>query len=131
MFDTLDWSSTIPKDATQVKVQKGWVTLTGKVEWQYQKLDAEDAIEELIGIMGIVNNIEVMPHASVPDVKKRIEDALKRQAEVHAKDIKVQVADGKVTLEGWVTAWAEKNAIERAAWSAPGVRSVEDDVIVI
>lgn len=64
-------------------------------------------------------------------MKKRIEDALKRQAEVHAKDIKVQVADGTVTLEGWVAAWAEKTAIERAAWSAPGVRSVEDDVIVI
>jgi osmotically-inducible protein OsmY len=131
VLSTLTWNSTLPENAVQVKVQKGWVTLTGKVEWQYQKLNAENGIENLAGIMGIVNNIDVRPHASAPDVKKRIEDALKRQAEVHAKNIKVQVADGRVTLEGQVTAWSEKNAIERAAWSAPGVRSVEDEVIVI
>lgn len=131
VLNTLQWNSTLPKDAIQVKVQKGWVTLNGKLEWRYQRLNAENAIENLGGIMGIINNIDVAPHASVPDVKKRIEDALKRQAEVHAKDIKVRVADGKVTLEGKVTAWAEKSAIERAAWSAPGVRSVDDEVVVI
>lgn len=131
VLDTLKWNSTLPKDAIQVKVQKGWVTLRGKVGWRYQKLNAEDAIENIAGIMGIINDIDVAPHASAPDVKKRIEDALKRQAEVHARDIKVQVNDGKVTLEGRVTGWAEKSAIERAAWSAPGVRSVEDGVVVL
>jgi osmotically-inducible protein OsmY len=118
-------------DALQVKVQKGWVTLTGKVAWQFQKLNAADAIRGLAGILGIINNIEVAPHASVPDVRRRIEDALKRQAEVHAKDIKIQVVDDKVTLDGRVNAWAEKSAIERAAWSAPGVRAVEDKLVVL
>jgi osmotically-inducible protein OsmY len=131
VLSTLKWNSSLPKNAIQVKVQKGWVTLTGKLAWQYQKLNAENAIENLVGVMGIVNNIDIIPHASVPDIKKRIEDALKRQAEIHAKDIKVLVADDKVTLEGRVTGLAEKSAIERAAWSAPGVRSVEDDMIVI
>jgi osmotically-inducible protein OsmY len=130
-LNTLEWNSIVPKDAVQVKVQKGWVTLTGKVEWQYQKLGAGDAIQGLAGILGIINNIDVAPRASVPDVKKRIEDALKRQAEVHAQDINVRVTGAKVTLEGKVTAWAEKNVVERAAWSAPGVRAVEDDIIVI
>ena len=130
-LNTLKWNSTVPMDAIQVKVQKGWVTLTGKVAWQFQKLNAADAIRGLAGILGIINNIEVAPHASVPDVRRRIEDALKRQAEVHAKDIKIQVVDDKVTLDGRVNAWAEKSAIERAAWSAPGVRAVEDKLVVL
>jgi osmotically-inducible protein OsmY len=131
VLKTLKWNSTLPKNAIQVKVQDGWVTLTGKVEWQYQKQNAADAIQGLAGILGVINNIDVTPHASVSDVKKCIEDALKRQAEIHAKDIGVQVVAGKVILEGVVTGLAEKVAIERAAWSAPGVHWVEDGIVVV
>ncbi|WP_119269900.1 BON domain-containing protein [Taklimakanibacter deserti] len=131
VLNTFKWNSTVPEDAIQVKVQNGWVTLTGMVEWQYQKQNAADAIQGLSGILGVLNNISVTPRASVPDVRKRIEEALRRQAEVHAKDVIIQVADGKVTLDGRVSAWTEKAAIGRAAWSAPGVKAVEDNLIVL
>ena len=81
-------------------------------------------------MLGVYNKIEVKPHASVSDVKRRIEDALKRNAEVEAKAIRVNVVNGKVTLEGRVNNWAERSATERAAWSAPGVQSVDDRITI-
>jgi osmotically-inducible protein OsmY len=125
-LDSLRWNTSVPHDAVQIKVQGGWVTLNGKVDWHYQKAAAENAVSNLAGVKGFYNKIEVKPHASAADVKKRIEDALKRNAEVEAKAIRVDVSEGNVTLEGKVNAWAERRAAERAAWSAPGVRSVED-----
>ncbi len=122
----LDWSSTVPKGTVQVKVQDGWVTLTGKVGWQYQKEEAYRAIRRLAGVAGIVNSIEVTPKASVPDVRAKIMAALKRNAELEADAIKVTVKDAKVVLEGKVNAWYERQLAENAAWSAPGVRSVDD-----
>ena len=124
-LNSLRWTTLVPQDAVQIKVQDGWVTLTGKVDWQYQRTAAENAVSGLAGVKGFRNNIEVRPNATTADVKKRIEDALKRNAEVEANAIRVEVRDGKVTLEGKVNAWAERRAAERAAWSAPGVRSVE------
>ncbi|WP_296069931.1 BON domain-containing protein, partial [uncultured Agrobacterium sp.] len=109
-----------------VQVEKGWITLRGAVEWQYQKEAAADAVQALSGVLGVTNRIEVKPRVSVADVKKRIEDALKRNAEVEAQKIKINVADGQVVLEGKVDAWSERQAAERAAWAAPGVRSVVD-----
>ncbi len=128
--NVLTWNVVVPDDAVQIKVQKGWVTLTGKVEWQYQKRAAGEAIQKLAGVQGVANLIEVTPHATVQDIKGRIEDALKRNAEVEAKRIRVDVADGKVTLEGQVDSWLERSAVERAAWAAPGVRSVLDHLTI-
>ena len=122
----LDWSVTVPKGAVQVKVQNGWVTLSGKVDWQYQKEEAYRAIRRLAGVAGIMNTIEVTPKASVPDVRSKIMAALKRNAELEADAIKVTVKDAKVVLEGKVNAWYERRLAENAAWSAPGVRVVED-----
>ncbi len=122
----LDWSVTVPKGAVQVKVQNGWVTLTGKVDWQYQKEEAYRSIRRLAGVAGIMNTIEVMPKASAPDVRAKIMAALKRNAELEADAIKVTVKDAKVVLEGKVNAWYERELAENAAWSAPGVRAVED-----
>ncbi|MBE7201208.1 MAG: BON domain-containing protein [Parafilimonas terrae] len=122
----LDWSVTVPKGAVQVKVQNGWVTLTGKVDWQYQREEAYRAIRRLAGVAGIMNTIEVTPKASVPDVRSKIMAALKRNAELEADAIKVTVKDAKVVLEGKVNAWYERELAENAAWSAPGVRAVED-----
>jgi len=126
----LDWSATVPKKAVQVQVQDGWVTLTGRVEWQYQKEEAYRSIRRLAGVAGIINTIEVAPKASAPQVQSKIEAALKRNAELEADAIKVIVKDAKVTLEGKVHAWYERELAENAAWSAPGVRAVEDRLIL-
>jgi len=122
----LDWSVTVPKGAVQVKVQNGWVTLSGKVDWQYQKEEAYRSIRRLAGVAGIMNTIEVIPKASAPDVRAKIMAALKRNAELEADAIRVTVKDTKVVLEGKVNAWYERELAENAAWSAPGVRAVED-----
>lgn len=129
--NTIKWNTSVPAGAVQVKVQDGWVTLTGKVDWQYQKAAAADAVRDLSGVVGVLNQIQINPRASASDVKKRIEDALKRNAEIEAQAIRVNVLDGgKVTLEGRVQAWAERRAAERAAWSAPGVSAVDDRIII-
>lgn len=127
---TINWNTTVPKNAVLVKVQQGWVTLTGEVGWQYQRTAAAEAVRNLDGVLGVNNCIEVKPRASVSDVKKRIEDALKRNAELESNAIHVDVLNDKVILKGKVNAWAERSAAERAAWSAPGVREVEDQLEV-
>lgn len=129
--NTINWNTSVPDGAVQVKVQDGWVTVTGKVEWQYQKKAAADAVRDLAGVVGVSNQIEIKQRASAFDVKKRIEDALKRHAEIEAQAIKVNVLDGgKIRLEGRVHAWSERSAAERAAWSALGVSSVEDRLTI-
>jgi len=122
----LDWSATVPRKAVQVKFQTGWVTLTGQVDWQYQKEEAYRSIKRLAGVAGIINNVAVTPRASVPDVRAKILAALKRNAELEADAIQVTVTDARVVLEGKVNAWHERRLAENAAWSAPGVRAVED-----
>lgn len=128
--DVLEWDSQVPRDTIQIKVQNGWVTLTGEVDWQYQRKAAEDDVRKLSGVTGVGNQISIKPGVDIPDIKSRIEQALKRSAEIEAKAIRVSVQDGKVTLEGRVHNWYERDAVETAAWSAPGVNSVEDRLIV-
>jgi len=125
-LDILTWSVQVPADSIQVKVEKGWITLTGAVEWQYQKQAAESAVRHLSGILRVSNMIEIEPHVAAADVHRKIMDSLKRNAEVEADSIRVVVDNGKVILEGKVKAWYERNLAERAAWSAPGVKAVED-----
>jgi osmotically-inducible protein OsmY len=127
-LDSLCWSTLIPHSAIQIKVQDGWVTLNGKVDWNYQRAEAQKAVSRLAGVKGFYNNIEVLPHVSAADLKRRIDAALKRNAEVEAEAIRVEVKDGKVTLEGRVNSWSERRAAERAAWSAPGVCAVDDRI---
>jgi osmotically-inducible protein OsmY len=130
-LNSIDWNASLPKDAIQVKVDRGLVTLSGSVNWHYQKELAADSIRGLSGLVGLINKIEVVPTVSPANVKWQIEEAFKRDAELDAKAIRVNVSDGKVTLEGKVKAWSERNAAERAAWSSPGVRQVEDRISVI
>lgn len=127
---SLTWNSSVPKDAIQVKVENGFVSLTGKVTWYFQKSAAEKAIQNITGVKGISNLIEIKPSVSPTDVRQRIENALKRDAELEAKRIQVQVADSKVTLEGRVRNWSEREAVERAAWAAPGVAQVVDHITI-
>jgi osmotically-inducible protein OsmY len=126
----LDWNVSVPKDSVQVRVLKGWVTLRGEVEWQYQKNAAYDAVRDLGGVVGVSNLVELAPRLSAIDVKKRIEEAFQRDAEVEAEAIRIDVQGRKVTLSGKVKTWSERRAAERAAWSAPGISTLEDHLTV-
>ncbi len=127
----IEWNATIPNNAVQLTVQDGWVTLTGTVEWQYQKAAATDMVRDLAGVVAVTNRIEIKPLLSAVDVKKRIENALRRNAALEAHSIRVNVLDGGVVrLEGHVNAWSERRAAERAAWSAPGVKTVEGNLTI-
>jgi osmotically-inducible protein OsmY len=130
VLDMLKWTVTIPDDAVQVTVRNGLVTLTGELSWQYQRQAAEEAVERMDGVSGVVNAITIKPALLVPDIKKKIEDALKRHAEVEARAIRVMVQDGRVSLEGTVDNWDERQAVENAAWSVAGVKSVDDRLII-
>ena len=123
----LAWNAAVPRDAVHLKVQHGWVTLSGQVDWNYQREAAENAIRKLSGVAGVINDITLKPSVQATDVKQRITDALKRHAEVEAAKVQVNVREGgTVALEGEVDNWDERQAVLNAAWSAPGVRSVDD-----
>jgi osmotically-inducible protein OsmY len=127
-LDIISWDTAIPEDRITVKVQDGWVTLAGNVDWNFQKTDAERAVRRLSGVVGISNAISLRPRVAADDVKNRIEKALKRSAELDAHSIKVRAERGRVVLEGSVKAWHERDLAEKTAWAAPGVTSVEDRI---
>lgn len=124
----LRWNTVIPREKVHVTVDKGWITLDGEVEWHHQKQEAERAVRGLWGVKGVSNLITVKPAASPADLKKKIEDALVRSAEVDAKSITVEVHGSKAVLKGRVRSWAEKQEAERTAWLAPGITSVDDQI---
>jgi osmotically-inducible protein OsmY len=126
----LRWNTMVPDEKITVTVTSGWVTLKGEVDWEYQRQAAAHAVRDLSGVRGVTNAIAVKPHVSVIDVKAKIEQALTRSAEVDARRINVAVADGTVTLSGNVHSWFERDEARRAAWSAPGVKSVDDRIAV-
>jgi len=130
-INVLSWDSVVPVNAIQVTVRDGLVTLAGKVNWYYQKSSAERDVRRLSGVRSVVNNIEIESHAKPENVKRKVEAALKRHAEIEARDIRVTVRDDdEVLLEGKVRNWDEKFAVENAAWSARGVRNVKDQLTI-
>jgi osmotically-inducible protein OsmY len=126
----LRFNVAIPANSVKVMVENGWVTLEGEVEWQYQKSAAENAIKYLMGVKGVTNSISIKPRVSAADVKAKIESAFARRAQLDANQIRVESTDNKVILRGSVHSWDEKDDAEQAAWAAPGVTKVENNVIV-
>jgi osmotically-inducible protein OsmY len=120
----------VPPDQVRVTVDNGWVTLAGELDWDYQRMSVEKAVRPLIGVTGVVNEITLKPRTTPADVTTRLEDALKRLAVREAKRVQVEVSGTVVTLRGDVHSWQERDAAGWAAWAAPGVTSVVNEVRV-
>jgi len=124
----LGWTSSLPVDAVKVLVEGGWLTLSGDVEWQYQRQDAVDCVRYLSGVVGVSNQIAIKPPVAAAVVKSDIEAALKRRAAADARTIAVDVKGADVILTGTVHSWAERDLATRSAWGSSGVRSVVDQM---
>ena len=130
VLNALRWDAFIPAGKLDVTVSKGWVTLKGEVEFEFERRDAERAVERLSGVKGVSNLITIKPRLSPTDLKQKIETALVRNAETDASHITIEVQGSKVILRGTVHAYAEKKAAEDTAWSAPGVSEVDNRITV-
>lgn len=128
--NNLIWNTLVPEDDIAVNVEDGWVTLEGKVEWNYQKRAATNAVRYLAGVRGVTNLIQVQPGVSFENPKEKIKKAIKRDAVVNADQIDVNVEGTKAVLEGTVSTWLERRRVERAAWSTPGIYEVENNLAI-
>ena len=125
-LNALAWNSFVPVDAILVTVENGLMTLSGRVDWQFQRSEAEAAVRNLLGVKGVTNLIVLSAYVAPRDVKERIEREFERTAEAEAKRIIVETSGGKVILKGLVHTFAERDEAARAAWSVPGVSKVDN-----
>ena len=128
----LEWDIAVPDEKIKARVDDGWVTLEGEVALQFQRAAAENAVRRLTGVRGVTNQIrlQIRPAVQPAEVKERIEAALRRSAEIDAQGIRVEASDKTIVLRGKVRTWAEREEAERAAWAAPGVLNVKDELTV-
>ncbi|MEO6917736.1 MAG: BON domain-containing protein [Collimonas sp.] len=126
--NVLQWMTYLPEDAVKVVAEKGWITLSGEVDWEYQKQAATGAVCHLMGVTGVSNQIVIKPKVSLSAVKSEIEAALKRRAHIDAQKISVEIQGANVTLTGTVHSFAERDLARHSAWGTPGVRNVVDHI---
>jgi osmotically-inducible protein OsmY len=129
-LNVLAWDLSVPKDKIKVKVEKGWITLSGDVHWYYQKNAAETDVRKLFGVMGVSNLITIEPRVQASDIQKKIKAAFERNAEFEAENIIVSIEGGTVTLSGKVESYYERTLAENTAWFAPGVTQVNDLITI-
>jgi osmotically-inducible protein OsmY len=130
VVQALEWDVATPHEKIKAHVADGWVTLEGEVNLNFQRTAPERAVTNLAGVKGISNFITIKPSLRPGDIRSRIEAAFRRSAEVDAGNIQVETQDGQVTLRGRVRTWAEREEAERAAWAAPGVHALKDELTV-
>ena len=129
-LQVLSWDIEVPNDKVKVKVEKGVVTLSGNLEWYYQRSAAEADLRKLPGVIGLNNDILIKPRVQASNVRDQIKAALKRRAQIEADHITVTTDGSKVTLGGKVNTWYERRLAESTAWEAPGVTQVENRLTV-
>src|ERR1700753_118924 len=124
--------SELPYSSEKIKVivKNGWITLEGAVEWNYARERAQSAVRRVRGVMGVTNSIVLKPTVAPHEIRRKIEDALRRSAELDASRITVEATGGEVILRGTVRSWAERQEAERAAWAAPGVTRVDNRISI-
>jgi osmotically-inducible protein OsmY len=128
--NAMKWDVEVPDSKIKLRVEHGWITLEGDVDWQFERQATERAVRYLTGVKGVTNKIRIAPHVSAYDVSARIKEALRRSADTESAKIEVESEGGRVTLRGNVHSWAERADAERAAWGAPGVTTVDDRLTV-
>jgi osmotically-inducible protein OsmY len=127
--NAIRWHSDLPH-TVEATVDNGWVALTGKVDWQYQRNAVEYAIRHISGVKGVINRIELKSRPKAADVREQIRKELARTVNQDVNDIDIETSDGHVTLRGTVSSWSEDEAARRASWSVPGVTEVEDRLVI-
>jgi osmotically-inducible protein OsmY len=130
-INRLAWNSSVPKDAIKVKVQQGWITLSGVVEWSYQKFAAVQDLRWLMGVVGVSNEVTIKPRVNASEISDDITDALNRSwLFTDPQTVYVSAVGGKVKLTGHVDTWADRQTTANTAWAAPGAISVENGIRV-
>jgi len=130
VINALAWHSSIPEEKIKVKVEKGWVTLEGEVEWDFQRNYSRTAVENLQGVVGISNNIRIAPKLKSADIKNKIFAAFHGSATLDSDSINISTEGGKVVLTGKVRSFVEKKDAEKAAYLAPGVTEIENKLVI-
>jgi len=130
VLNALTWNWQVPNEKLKIRVEKGWVTLEGELEWSYQRDAAKDAVKNLLGVTGVSNEIKIKSESFEAVEQSDIESALKRNWSISQKDITVRVAGHKATLTGTVDSWYQKNEASKLAFNAPGIWTVDNELIV-